>query len=452
MAKFKDYYNKIEEPVIHSEYFTDDLHAEGIIDNIVNWIKGEKLVALSRYKYLNQFCRSFEDKEVNKGLWKLFMPPSDSYVEKLGMYALGKTPGQVMNGFIKDIHKSMKPKKERPQDSMDYYPSHSEEKEEEHIKTPDEILHDFQSFADIIERNAATMELQPAPVELENCKAVVRVLHKLQGVKRQDWKDVVEEAKESMKNNPRFFEFKEKLKPLETLVNRLEEFRYKWCKFILDNVKFEEVKTRGDDAGSRKEVPQNKNIEPPAHTSQNESLEDNSVGLESYNFNTLFKGLGTHGESYDSLKDKTRQFFNRLGNKDLLIRVYSKIYQPSDAFRTLWQYGFSNKSKSFPAGQEKEKQDYYKSKVIDYCNKNFRLPSNTEEYAEYPLEYTGKNINSLTDMNESYAECNGKFRQIYYILQCVKKDKGEKILLDFIKKNFTAGWYDSKGKLTKKII
>ena len=300
MGTFKDLYDKQFE--VHTESMVEDIHTEGIIDNIVDWIKGEKLVALSRFKYLNQFCKSFEDKEINKGLWKLFMPPSENYVAKLGMYALGRTPGQILKGYIKNIIKGLTPKKEKPEEAGGYYPdtSTNNEKEEEPVKTPDEILQDFQSFADTIDRNAATMAMQPTPVELEKCNYIVKVLHKLQGVKKQDWTDVLEEAKEDMKNSPKFFDFKEQLKPLEHMVDKMEEFRYKWSKFILDNVKFEEVKTRGDDAGSRREVPKPVSKEPSESSTQTETstteenvaTENFVINTKSYNTLNLFKDLG----------------------------------------------------------------------------------------------------------------------------------------------------------------
>jgi hypothetical protein len=281
--KFKDIYDK--EPEIHTESI--EVHQEGIIDNIVDWIKGEKLVAISRYKYLNQFCKVFEDEKVNKGTWKFFMPPSENYVSKLAMYAFGRTAGQVMNGYIKNIHKAMKPKKESTEDSVNgYYPQHQEDDNKEQLVMPEDVLRDFEDFAATIDRNAAVMDMQPVPVELEKCDYIVKVLHKLQGIKKQDWLEPIEEAKEDMKNDPKFFDFKEQLKPLEQLAQKMEEFRYKWSKFILDNVKFEEVKTRGDDAGSRKEVPKPASEE-PKETATNESQDDftptHTPNSESYN-------------------------------------------------------------------------------------------------------------------------------------------------------------------------
>jgi hypothetical protein len=160
--------------------------------------------------------------------------------------------------------------------------------------------------------------------------------------------------------------------------------------------------------------------------------------------------------SVEGFYDKAQEFFIRLGNKifykDIELRIYSKTYQPNKAVRIIWHYGISNKQKKFPDPHSKEQDQYYKEKIIDYCNKKLKLPSRTEEYAEYVLEYNGKNLQEAIDLKCSPYEFNGNMRRIILILEFVLNGKGNKLLINFIKNNFTAGWYDKDGKLLKKII
>lgn len=257
MAKFNTLFDQEFLSKPHGEMITDDqVHSEGILDKIVDWVKGEKVVAYSRFKYMNQFCKSFEDSKVNHGLWAFFMPKGEGYVSKIGMYALGKSASQAMNSLIKSIKMEVFENTGRMNslgyghnyDSDSSYGGVNGEAYNPDVKKANQVLSDFETFAKTIERNAATLDPQPQPIELEECKAIVRVLERLERTDPKDWFEPIEDAKEDYKDHDKFFEFKDRLKPLETLARKMEEFRKKWAKFILDEVRFEEVKTRGESA------------------------------------------------------------------------------------------------------------------------------------------------------------------------------------------------------------
>ena len=257
MAKFNTLLDQEFLSKPHGEMITDDqVHSEGILDKIVDWVKGEKVVAYSRFKYMNQFCKSFEDSKVNHGLWAFFMPKGEGYVSKIGMYALGKSASQAMNSLIKSIKMEVFENTGRMNslgyghnyDSDSSYGGVNGEAYNPDVKKANQVLSDFETFAKTIERNAATLDPQPQPIELEECKAIVRVLERLERTDPKDWFEPIEDAKEDYKDHDKFFEFKDRLKPLETLARKMEEFRKKWAKFILDEVRFEEVKTRGESA------------------------------------------------------------------------------------------------------------------------------------------------------------------------------------------------------------
>ena len=251
MAKFNELYNKLNTNTVHVENIDNvTVNTEGIIDNIVNWVKGEKLVAYSRFKYMNQFCKTFEDPQVNHGLWGFFMPKAEGYVTKLGMYALGKSASQAMNQLVKSVKLDAKSENRGISSSYnnDYDSNINMESINADIDKVSQAVSDFESFSSTINRNASVMEILGQPIELTECRAIIRVLHRLQGVSKADWLDPIEYAEDKMKNDPNFFTFKAKLKPLRMLADKMEQFRAKWLKFILDEIRFEERKTRGVDA------------------------------------------------------------------------------------------------------------------------------------------------------------------------------------------------------------
>ena len=256
MAKFHELFDQEFGSKPHGESISNEqIHSEGIVDNIVDWVKGKKVVAYSRFKYMNQFCKSFEDSKVNHGLWGFFMPKSEGYVSKLGMYALGKSASQAMNNLVKSIKLEMKGEPKKMNNlgyghDYDSGTSFNTESFDPDVKKVDQVISDFESFRKTIDRNAAVMDPEPQPIELSDCKAIVRVLHRLEGVDHRDWLAPIENAKDDMKDDSNFFEFKEKIRPLEKLAKDMEDFRKKWVRFILDEVRFEEVKTRGADTAT----------------------------------------------------------------------------------------------------------------------------------------------------------------------------------------------------------